>query len=336
MNVLSLFDGASCGQQALEMLGVEIDNYFSSEIDKYAMAVTKYNYPDTIFLGSVIDITIDPLENGNILINKKHEIDPTNTILIGGSPCTGFSFSGKRKGACTKCNIKITTLKQYLALKEENFEFEGQSYLFWEYVRIKKELEKYNKNLIFLLENVKMDKEWKEMFDKTMNVTPVRINSSLVSAQTRDRFYWTSKQNIPQPVDKELFWNSIQINNAENVMYYSPQAFEWIFKSEDRKKRFKTYTNETMSKMQMVEASHHKGYSNQRCFGIMDNTRMRYIHVIECERLQTMRDNYTAKGVLEDGKEVNISNTQRYRMIGNGWTVRVIAHILEYLLEESL
>jgi len=142
MNVLSLFDGMSCGQIALQRLGVKVDNYFASEIDEYSMAVARYNFSKTNFIGSVTQITIEPIGGFYILLNNVHVIDTRHLILIGGSPCQGFSFAGKRCGASTKCHIEITTLEQYLILKDDNFEFEGQSYLFWEYVRVLYTLQK--------------------------------------------------------------------------------------------------------------------------------------------------------------------------------------------------
>lgn len=324
VNILSLFDGKSGGQQAFDRLGVKVDNYFASEIDVYATSVTRYNYPNTIFLGDVRFIDTSSL--------------PSIDFLVGGSPCTNFSFAGKMRGMATKdsdgegCTSteEIYTLERYLELKEAGFEFEGQSYLFWEYVRIYRELKKVNPNIKFLLENVKMLSKWKDIFDNIMGVEPVRIDSRLLSAQTRDRFYWTNIGNVDKPLDKGLFWSDVQINctKGDDVMYYSQAAFDWLFKTEDRKKRYKEYTKDTHTKMQMVEASHHKGYSNQRCFGINDGGDVRYIHPIECEILQTIKENYTAFGMTVDGKKVKISRSQRYKMIGNGWTIDVIAHIL--------
>jgi len=122
MRVLSLFDGISCGQQALERAGFKVDKYFASEIDKYAIQVTMANYPNTIQLGSVVNV------DGYSL--------PKIDLLIGGSPCQSFSFAGKRKGMATKCETEILTLEHYLELKEQGFEFEGQSYLFWEHNQI--------------------------------------------------------------------------------------------------------------------------------------------------------------------------------------------------------
>ena len=134
MNVLSLFDGMSCGQQALERAGIKVDQYFASEIDKFAIKVTMANYPNTIQLGSVVNVKGCDL--------------PKIDLLIGGSPCQSFSFAGKRKGMATKDEIEIHTLEHYLQLKNDGYEFEGQSYLFWEFMRIMNEV----KPKYFLLE----------------------------------------------------------------------------------------------------------------------------------------------------------------------------------------
>ena len=142
MNVLSLFDGMGCGWIALRELGIKIDRGYSSEVDKYAIAQVKLNFPEVIHLGSVTDIDVSKLEH----------ID----LLIGGSPCQSFSFAGKRIGMSTKGNEKIYTLERYMELKENGFQFEGQSYLFWEYMRILTDIRKYNPDVLFLLENVRL------------------------------------------------------------------------------------------------------------------------------------------------------------------------------------
>ena len=165
MNVLSLFDGMSCGQQALEKAGINVDNYFASEIDKYSMQVTMANYPNTKQLGSVT------LVDGYKL--------PKIDLLIGGSPCQSFSFAGKRKGMSTKCETEILTLEHYLQLKSEGYEFEGQSYLFWEFMRLLNEV----KPTYFLLENVMMGEKWENILSKAIGVNAIEINSALVSAQ---------------------------------------------------------------------------------------------------------------------------------------------------------
>lgn len=281
MNVLSLFDGCSGGQVALGRAGVFITNYYASEIDKYAIRVTNKNFPDTIQLGDVTQWHTWKI--------------PKIDLLIGGSPCQGFSRSGALRG-----------------FKDE------RSRLFFEYV----DCLSIFKPKWFLLENVYMKQGWQDVISLYLGVEPIRINSSLFSAQLRDRLYWT---NLPVDLDiqdRNLGWGDIQENSASNVFYYTNKSFEWIFKSKKRSDKFRLYTNLSKEKMQTVEASCFKGYSNQRCFGILDNNSIRYISCLECERLQTFPDNYTA----------GVSNTQRYKMLGNAFTVDVIAHILKNLV----
>ena len=222
MNVLSLFDGMSCGRQALERAEIKVDNYFASEIDKYAITVTMANYPDTIQLGSVIDIDTSKL--------------PQIDLLICGSPCQSFSFAGKRKGMSTKDNIEILTLSHYLKLKDEGYEFEGQSYLFWEYIRIMQEV----KPKYFLLENVMMGEKWERVISKTLGVNPVEINSSLVSAQNRRRLYWTNigmesvglfgfmESKIKQPKDKRILLKDILQDNPNAKYYLSDTMINYL------------------------------------------------------------------------------------------------------------
>ena len=162
MNVLSLFDGMSCLQIAMIESGIKIDNYFASEIDKYAIAQTQLNFPNTVQLGSVVNIDVKQL--------------PKIDFIGGGSPCQSFSFAGKRKGMSTKCETEILTLEHYLQLKEEGFEFEGQSYLFWEYMRVLTEVKKINPNVKFLLENVEMGEKWEKVLSKAIEVNGIHIN----------------------------------------------------------------------------------------------------------------------------------------------------------------
>jgi DNA-cytosine methyltransferase len=290
INVLSLFDGMSCGQIALNRSGFKINNYYAAEIDKYAITVAKSNYPNTQHLGSVTDYLSWDIDWSSI------------DLLIGGSPCQGFSYSGKR-----------------LAFDDP------RSQLFFFYVDILNHIRDYNPNIKFLLENVRMEQRHVNVINDFLDTTPVLINSSLVSAQIRNRLYWTNWEfNIPE--DKEIYWPDVMLHNAEGCMYYSEKAFNWIFKSEKRAKRYFEYSPETYVKMQMLEASHHKGYSNQRCFGIKDTAGTRYIHPIECERLQNVPDNYTNY----------VSRTQRYKMLGNGWTVDIICAIMNGLKNDPV
>jgi len=156
MNVLSLFDGISCGQVALHRAGIEVDKYYASEIEKYAIQITQKNYPNTIQLGDVTQI------------KGIKDID----LLIGGSPCQGFSKAGKQL----------------------NF-VDPRSRLFFEYVRILNEV----KPKYFLLENVIMKQEYQDIISKYLGVEPIEINSALVTAQNRKRLYWTNIPGIQQP-----------------------------------------------------------------------------------------------------------------------------------------
>lgn len=173
MNTLSLFDGMSCGQIALERAGIKVDNYYASEIDKYAIKVTQANYPDTIQLGDIRNIKAVDL--------------PKIDLLMGGSPCQGFSYSGKQL----------------------NFEDE-RSKLFFEFVRLLKEC----KPKYFLLENVKMKKEFQDIISKYLGVEPIEINGALVSAQNRKRLYWTNISNISILEDKGIIFNNISVDNG--------------------------------------------------------------------------------------------------------------------------
>lgn len=217
MNILSLFDGMSCGQIALKELGIIPEVYYASEIDKHAIAQTQLNFPNTIQLGSVVDVDVSKLE----------QID----LLIGGSPCQSFSFAGKRKGMATKCDIEIYTLERYLKLKEDGFEFEGQSYLFWEYMRILTDIRKYNPDVKFLLENVEMGAKWERVLSEAIGVYGVHINSALVSAQNRKRIYWTNIRtrkdglfgelysDIHQPADRCILLRDI-LESEVNEKYF--------------------------------------------------------------------------------------------------------------------
>lgn len=395
MRVLSLFDGMSCGQQALERIGLKVDTYFASEIDKYAIQVTMANYPNTIQLGSVVDV------NGYDL--------PKIDLLIGGSPCQSFSFAGKRKGMSTKDEQEILTLEHYLQLKSEGYEFEGQSYLFWEYMRLLHEV----KPKYFLLENVMMGEKWEKVLSKAIGVNAIEINSSLVSAQNRRRLYWTNigmesaglfgdlESIIQQPKDKGILLKDILESDVDDKYFLSEKMISWLdrhalkrdvdVKKLDGNQKSSCLTSSAQTKQNLStdyivhntmprssttgkggtgplsrtdgktycldtgstnavelrevinpmfylnerQKSNHKkddekantflstSWKGSQANGmtLVGTSKIRRLTPVECERLQTVKDNYTN----------HVSDSQRYRMLGNGWTVDVIAHIFGYI-----
>jgi DNA (cytosine-5)-methyltransferase 1 len=377
MNVLSLFDGMSCGQQALERSNIKVDNYFASEIDKYAMQVTMANYPNTKQLGSVIDV------DGYSL--------PKIDLLIGGSPCQSFSFAGKRKGMSTKDSEEILTLDRYLQLKKEGFEFEGQSYLFWEYMRLMYEC----KPKYFLLENVMMGEKWEKILSKAIGVNPIMINSSLLSAQNRQRLYWTNiglaptglfgylQSTIEQPKNKGIVLKDILENQVDKKYFLSDKMMEYfsnraanfygikkcvvVHNTMPRSSKTgkggtgplsradgKTYCLDTgttnaveIREVKQINPSLESGgkqpYQQNRVYDtngispslcanlggdrsyLLNLPKIRRLTPIECERLQTVKDNYTN----------HVSDSQRYKMIGNGWTVDVICHLFSYIKQKK-
>lgn len=381
-NVLNLFDGMSCGQLALERAGIKYDNYYASEIDQYAIKIALKNYPDTIQLGDITSLKTDRL--------------PPIDLLMGGSPCQSFSVAGDQTG------------------------FKGKSGLFWEFVRIFNEV----KPKWFLLENVKMKKEWRDIISRELGVEPILINSALVSAQNRQRYYWTNitdKQPRDKDIklcdiledgivdrDKSFCLDASYFKGSNNMRSYvefksrqivfterrtedakvirkkfrqaykidwSPRRAKELVPREDDKVNCLTTSltkehilAEMPEKSQTILSSMHKenvksmlkrkkkgllvvgqaedlkgndilkrvyhpegksptvtanqgGNQEPKVAVSIDDLTYRKLTPIECERLQTVPDNYTE----------GVSNTQRYRMIGNGWTVDVIAHILKHI-----
>ena len=307
MNVLSLFDGMSCGQIALQKSGFQVDKYFASEIDKYAIKVAKANYPDMVHLGDVQDVKADDL--------------PQIDLLIGGSPCQGFSFAGKQL----------------------NFD-DPRSKLFWEFVRLLKDLRpKY-----FLLENVKMKQQSMDVITEALGVEPIFINSRLVSAQNRQRYYWT---NIPMdklPDDKGIILkNVLEDGHVDRDKAHCIDAN--YFKGGNLKSYFEKHRRQLVfSKDGLchVGDADIRGNDNVRrvyhpdgkapCLTTMggghrepktltSDTTWRKLTPLECERLQTVPEGYTD----------HVSNTQRYKMLGNGWTVDVISHIFNGMKETT-
>lgn len=363
INVLSLFDGMSCGQIALERAGIKVKNYFASEIDKYAIKVTQKNYPNTIQLGSVTDVYF---YDGHLIWNggKNDLYVGKIDLVLAGSPCQGFSFAGKQ--------LNFNDLR---------------SKLFFDFVRLLKEC----KPKYFLLENVKMKKEYEDIISKEVSVEPILINSALVSAQNRKRLYWTNILNVCQPEDKKIYLKDI----IESGVVDRDKSFcvdASYFKGRNLKQYFEKHRRQLVFDKSYKIGYFNSGFQGDRVYSvdaksvtlsangggrgaktglylipvacvsergrrltpdgakrddkngkivreyevvstekinclttvtkenyICEDLVIRKLTPIECERLQTVPDNYTD----------NVSNSQRYKMLGNGWTVDVIVHILQ-------
>jgi DNA (cytosine-5)-methyltransferase 3A len=291
----------SCGQLALNRANVHYDKYYASEIEKNSIKVTQHNFPNTIQLGDVSKV------NGKDL----DKID----LIMGGSPCQSFSFAGKMKGMATKDEKEILSLESYLSLKEAGFEFEGESYLFWEYVRLLKE----TNPTYFLLENVMMKDYWKKVISDTLGVEPIMINSNLVSAQDRKRLYWTNIPNVGQPDDLGLHLRDIMEESVADKYNITERFYK---KKEGTLSYSKSRGNirPPERKSKTLTTSGH-GISNSGSTNIkLSDDYLRIPTPLECERLQTVPDNYTNVGLLD---------SHRYKMLGNGWTVSVISHIFK-------
>jgi len=285
MNVLSLFDGISGARIALDRAGIKVTNYYASEIDKYAIQIAQKNYPDTIQLGDVTKL-------------KSFGCLPKIHLVIGGSPCTNLSMAGNREGL----------------VKESG--------LFWEYLRILKEI----RPEYFLLENVKMKKEFRDAITKELGVDPILFNSSRVSAQSRERLYWTNL----------FFDRTTLIHNAPGVVDII-QDKKLIPLSYSSRGRGKGKVEGRFSYAHKACTLTKTGYSKRSSTAlydllpeIRDGIRMdldnvtlnlkksRELNCIEHERLQTFPDDYTW----------GISEVQRKKALGNSFTVDVIAHFL--------
>jgi len=312
MKILSLFDGISCARVALERAGIDVESYFASEIDKYAIQVSKKNYPDIIQMGSVTELRF----NNEMMSEPPKNID----LLIGGSPCQDLSIAkAGRKG------------------------LDGErSGLFWEYVRILKE----TKPKYFILENVaSMSKEAKQTITDTLGVEPILINASLVSAQQRKRLFWTNIPNVIQPKDKNIFLKDILLPDtyteydkgfALTKSYNGAVLLNSIEKSQ-----------RTMVWNKPIKVGHfNKGGQGQRVYSIDGKSvtlsakgggwgaktglyqikdYARKLEPIECERLTGLPDNYTQ----------GISKNQRRQVCGNAFHVDVVAHIISFIPNRS-
>jgi len=281
MKVLSLFDGISAGQVALQKAGIQVDTYYASEIDKHAIKVTQNNFPNTIQLGSITEW-------------KTWDIDWSSIDLVfGGSPCQGFSIAGKQL----------------------NFDDE-RSKLFFTFVDVVNHIKSFNPNVFFMLENVGMKKEYEDVITEYMGVNPIKINSSLVSAQNRKRLYWSNIPNITQPQDKGILLKDILMDDStiDDKYKLSDIAIDYMNRLRNGKPRWQYHTNPLNGKGACLTANMYKGVP----YGIIMEKKRR-LTVEECEILQTFPINYTSC----------VSNTQRYKALGNSWTVDVISHIFK-------
>ena len=318
INILSLFDGLSCGNIALERAGIKVNNYYASEVDKWAIQIANKNYPNIIQLGDVTKFDETKL--------------PKIDLLIGGSPCQGFSFAGKQL----------------------NFD-DPRSKLFFVYVYMLKQL----KPKYFLLENVRMSKQSQDVISEHLGVQPIKINSSLVSAQNRVRLYWTNIPNVTQPEDKGIVLKDILLDDAEEPMLSN--IYGGFKEKKPRVHTNKSVTiraasgggaipsiklkqhinNESVTKQgksYALTASYYKAVawnsvqkkqrtmipvelSDKKDPNTYNGIKYRLLNPIEVERLQTIPDGYTS----------GVSNTQRFRMLGNSWTADIIAHLFKGL-----
>lgn len=287
LTVLSLFDGISCGMLALERAGINVDKYYASEIDEYAIQISKKNYLNIIHLGDVTKW-------------QEWDIDWSEIdLLIGGSPCQGFSYVGKML----------------------NFQDE-RSKLFFVYVDILNHIKSLNPNVKFLLENVRMKKEWQEIINSYLGTQPIRINSVLISASRRDRLYWTNFE-FTIPEEKDITFDDINQNSNEWLPdEYIQKVSKWKAHYDPIKQAVK------IGEKQKIHCLTARGY-NQSHSGmvlITDGKRYRYLTNEEAELAMTLPIGYTE----------GIPNRERARCIGNGWTVDIIAHILKGLCKEVL
>jgi DNA (cytosine-5)-methyltransferase 3A len=320
INILSLCDGMSCGQIALRELGIGYDTYFASEIDKYCIRQTQLNFPDTVQLGD---------------IEKWREWDinwKSIGLILSGTPCAGFSTAGKK-----------------LAFDDP------QSRLFFVFADILNHVRKFNPDVLYLFENVKMKKRYVGIISETVGVYPVLINSALVSAQNRERYYWSSIRTvqsgifgdlytgIPQPKDRGIFISDIVEKEVDKKYFVSDRVlnglsknmFISIYGKAPTQRRSAGGSADKKHNYQIIRLEHgfNRGgvkeskaptltsgsFENNNY--LMPETDVRRFTPTECARLQTVPEWY----------KWDCSNTQQYKMLGNGWTIEVIKHILSYL-----
>lgn len=308
MNVLSLFDGISCGYLALKRAGIPITSYYASEIDKHAITCSSTNNPDIIHIGDVRDYEY---LNGCLINTKTNKsIKIEFDLVIGGSPCQSFSAAGNGLG------------------------FNGKSGLYWDFSKLLKQINpKY-----FLLENVVMRKQWEDIITNDLGVKPILIDSALVSYQRRKRLYWTNIPNITQPRDLGL---SLDQYFDPGLMYSKTFSAQIVGrrlnkdgKREDYNKDIpiqqyvevrkadKVNTLTTVLKDNILVWDSYSTTNGRILFSSIKQTpNWRYLTPEEYEIFQTLPEHYTSM----------LPKTQRYKAIGNAWTVNVISHIFSFI-----
>lgn len=289
MNILSLFDGMSCGRIAAERAGFQVTNYYASEVDKHAIKVSKANWPDIIHLGDVTKW-------------REWQIDWASIdLLIGGSPCQGFSFAGKQ-----------------LAFDDP------RSALFFVYVDILNHIRSVNHDVKFMLENVKMKKEYLSVISNQLGVEPVFINSALVSAQNRQRYYWANWE-FNQPADLNRTLPKLLGIEAERFEVYQKNK-PCKPRSSNEKSTCLTGTANAAGNHSQMDVVVIKGFeiplTKSGRIDIHSSPFVFRYTVQDCENLQTVPSGYTS----------SVSNSQAYKMLINGWTVDVIAHIFRQMI----
>jgi len=277
MNVLSLFDGMSCGQIALERANVSVCRYFASEIEQQSIKVTQSNFPNTIQLGDIYQV------NSNDL--------PKIDLIIGGSPCQDISNLSKFK----------------LGLDG------NKSSLFYQYWRMWQE----TKPKYFLLENVVGNKKAIRTITKLMGVRPIKISSNWVSAQNRMRYYWTNIPVNSVPEKKRIKLKDILEENVDEKYYQNDGWLKWWQKNSE----FQLAKGYSTLNADIAACLTKRMYASWNGNFIQDKKGIRRLTPIECERLQTVPDKYTEAA----------DDKYRYEMLGNGWTVDIIAYILKHI-----
>ncbi len=296
LNVLSLFDGISCGQIALDRIGYKVNKYFASEIKKHAIKCTNHNYPQTIQLGDVRNIRYSKncIEVDDVHSSKKFNVD-TIHLFLAGSPCKGIS----------RLNKNQTGLEH------------DESRLFYEAVRILRQVQTDNPNVYFLFENTHGNREAVEIITETLGVNPISINSRLVSAQNRPRYYWTNIPDVIQPTDKGITTKDVFDFSGDVV---DKHRVKWLTGESGIKSVRMGYTKvNPYPKSGCITASGHKKWNENY---LLKDGIYHFLSQKELEKLQTLPVGYTSMLNYDDA----------YNCIGDAWTVDVIAHILKNIV----